>query len=124
MSELTEFFGERDEQPVTVTKRTTWHCEPTLIPLLDGYLEWVRQEVGSFEPPNWYSAARTLREELYRYHVPESEWKAFVLWACKQMKKKELFNKDHRSIVWLVPGWQTRKRDPESDRNKYLKWSE
>ena len=121
----------KDNHPKGNRVQVTWRCEANLTPLLDGYLEWVIQEVGEINlgglKSQWYSAARELREELTRYRVPESEWKAFVLWACKIMAKKEppLINKNHRSLVWAVPQWRKRKRgETHEDRQRYLKWTE
>jgi len=124
---LDSYFGPRTTKNDVRQNVYNWRCEDNLRPLLDAYYEYVKQEVGDIDlsprlRKEWYAAARDLREDLYSYHVPEAEWEKFVGWACRLMKKKDLDNKNLRSLRFLVPRWQKRKR--EEDTSKYLRWLE
>ena len=89
-----------------------------LRPILDAYLEYVRQYTRNpdFSPhtnlgpkmrASWTRGSRELYEELRASKIPEREHARFIAWACRRMEKAALTNKTPGSLCWLVGKWRS-----------------
>ncbi len=92
-----------------------WRCEDRLKPLLTAFIE----EMGEHYMPRSAKKRRSLEASARDIVEEVGEDVAFVRWACKQMKLKELLVKDLRSLMHLIPNW--RKMGSTEDNSRYLK---
>ena len=118
-SELTEFFGERDEQPVTVIKRTAWNDAP----------EHVRRLLDTWSE---ISGLKFHSDRKYQVKCACSWYKEFgsdPQLVRDAFRKHQATGYNYKSLDSLRSWARTitgNKVDPDSaeERNKYLKWSE
>ena len=125
MSELDKWFGPPAHQPEpveplnmstdarmlrTIQGGTRWHCEDSIKPALDAFIQVMGENYIPRSPQgrsSIYASARALVGE-----VGETESASFVRWACAHMNHKALAIKDLRSLLFLAPRWRATLKEP------------
>lgn len=105
--DLDAFFGpKKSVETVELHKNTRgWRCEPRLWRALDAFCDHFWEPSGKTMRKSLIVSARALMEE-----VKEAEVAEFVEWAAGEVRKNnELYIKDLRSLLFLVPKWRSRK---------------